>query len=90
VKDPAIEAKEKSALLLDFDKVLGLGLQAVLEMTEQEIEEGLPEEVVALVSAREEARGAKEWEKADALRKEIEKRGYKMKDADDGPEVKKI
>jgi cysteinyl-tRNA synthetase len=89
IKDPSIEPKEKSDLMLHFDKVLGLGLEAVLEMTKQEAEEGLPAEVNALVSAREEAREAKEWEKADALRKEIEARGYVVKDTDEGPTVRK-
>jgi cysteinyl-tRNA synthetase len=89
IKDPAIEPSEKSALMLDFDKVLGLGLNAVLEMTKVQMEEGLPAEITALVSAREEARGKKDWAQADALRKEIEARGYALKDTDEGPEVKR-
>jgi cysteinyl-tRNA synthetase len=89
IKDPAVEPKEKSALMLDFDKVLGLGLEAVLEMTKAQLEEGVPPEVTALVSAREEARQTKEWAKADALRQEIEARGYTVKDTDEGPEVRK-
>lgn len=88
IKDPAVENKEKSGLLLDFDKVLGLGLDAVLEMTKAELEEGLPPEITALVSAREQARASKDWTQADALRKEIEARGYTVKDTDGGPEVK--
>ncbi len=90
IKDPAVEPSEKSTLMLDFDKVLGLGLAAVLEMTKMEVQEGVPAEVTALVSAREEARIGKEWEKADALRKEIEVRGYVVKDTEEGPEVKRI
>jgi cysteinyl-tRNA synthetase len=89
IKDPAVEPSEKSKLLLDFDRVLGLGLQAVLEMTKQEAEEGLPEEITALVNAREEARTAKNWQQADALRKEIEARGYEVKDTSAGVEIKK-
>ncbi len=90
VKDPVVESQEKSKLILDFDKVLGLGLQAVLEMTRATLEEGVPPEIMALVSAREEVRRAKEWAKSDALRKEIEARGYSVKDTDEGPEVKKV
>ena len=89
LKDQAVEPEEKSKLMLDFDKVLGLGLAAVLEMTREEAEVALPVEITALVSAREEARTTKEWEKADALRKEIEARGYTLKDTDEGPQVKK-
>ncbi len=90
IKDPAVELSEKSEFLLDFDKVLGLGLQAVLEMTKAALEEGIPAEVTALVSAREEVRTAKQWAESDALRKEIEARGYSVKDTEDGPEVRKI
>lgn len=89
IKDPAMESKEKSILLLDFDKVFGLGLSAVLEMTKQDIE-NIPAEVTALMSAREDARVSKEFEKADALRKEIEARGYSVKDTDEGPQIKAL
>jgi cysteinyl-tRNA synthetase len=68
-------------MLLDFDEVLGLGLSKVLEMTKNE---SVPPEVTALAETREEARAAQEWDKADALRKEIETRGYIVKDTDEG------
>ncbi len=86
IKDESIPAKEKVKLMLDFDKVFGLGLQAVLNMKNDEI---IPVEVRALAEAREEARKSKDWDKADALRKEIEGRGYEVKDMDVGPEIKK-
>ncbi len=89
IKDPTIEHSEKSALMLDFDKVLGLGLAGVLEMTknETEIPTDIPVEVTTLLEAREEARKGKEWDKADALRKEIESRGYKVKDTETGAKL---
>ena len=85
IKDHSIEAKDKVALLLDFDKVFGLGLHAVVDIQKDEI----PAEVTVLAEAREEARKAKEFEKADALRKEIEDRGFEVKDESDGFELKK-
>lgn len=90
IRDPAVEPKEKSELMLDFDKVLGLGLKGILEMAQNEAEQAVPAEVEALMSAREEARKSKEWEKADALRVEIESRGYALKDTDEGSRVKKV
>ena len=89
IKDPAVEIKEKSALMLDFDRVLGLGLAAVLQMTQSEVDD-TPPEVMALAFAREEARVNKEWEKADALRKEITDRGYEVKDTENGPKLKRL
>ncbi len=89
LKDPAIEPEEKSDLMLDFDKVLGFGLAGVLEMAKEETND-IPLEVQALVDVREGARIAKDWAKSDALRKEIEARGYSVKDTEDGVELKKI
>ncbi len=86
IKDPAVEPSDKSKLMLDFDKVLGLGLAGILEIAKEDKEE-IPAEVQALSDAREEARKNKEWEKADALRKEIEARGYEVKDMEDGVEM---
>ena len=46
--------------------------------------EEIPDDVQALAEAREEARKAKDWKKADAFRAEIEGRGFEVKDTDDG------
>ncbi len=53
-------------------------------------EEDIPDEIMALVKEREEARRAKEWEKADSLREEIKKRGYTVDDTKGKSIVKKI
>jgi cysteinyl-tRNA synthetase len=83
IKDHGVEAKEKIALMLDFDKVFGFGLQGVINTKEE-----IPAEITVLAEAREEARKNKEWDKADALRIEIENRGYILKDTSDGIELK--
>lgn len=90
IKDDGIEAKEKVALLLDFDKVFGFGLQAVIDMKNNENDDKtkIPSEIQALGEARSEARKNKEWDKADALRKEITSRGYEVKDTEEGFEIK--
>ena len=75
---------------MDFDKVLGLGLAGILAMAKSEtLAEPTAPEIIALAEAREEARKNKEWEKADALRKEIEKRGYEVKDVEGEYRLKK-
>jgi cysteinyl-tRNA synthetase len=89
IKDHSVEAHEKVELLLDFDKVFGFGLQAVMDMKKEE-KDSIPLEVTALVEARELARKSKDFVQADALRKEIESRGYEVKDTENGPEVKKL
>src|SRR3990167_2921174 len=55
---------DKQATLLDFDKVLGLGLKDYKP-------EGIPAEVKKLAAEREIARKKKDWSKADQLRVKI-------------------
>lgn len=83
IKDHSLESKEKIFLLLDFDKVFGFGLKSILEMKKGE-KDSIPKEIIALAETREQARNDKKWEMADALRLEIENRGYSLKDTDDG------
>ncbi len=71
---------DKRATLVDFDRVFGLKLDSVPETQNETI----PEEIMALSEAREQARKAKDWEKADALRLEIENRGFTVSDNKDG------
>jgi len=67
---------DKRATLLDFDRVFGLKLDTIPEISQEVI----PPEIQALMDVREEARQAKDWAKADALRLEIENRGYSVVD----------
>lgn len=83
IKDPAVTAADKRATLLDFDRVFGLDLAAAPRVKDEPI----PEEIQALAEAREEARKAKDWQKADALRTEIESRGFDINDTDKGPVI---
>ena len=83
IKDHSVVAKEKIELLLSFDEVFGLGLHVVKDMKD-EMNEAIPAEITALAEAREIARAAKEFDKADALRKEIASRGYEVKDNPEG------
>jgi len=76
--DPA-----KKATILDFDRVLGLGLDSWLPA-----EEEIPDEVMALVQQRQQARAEKRWKEADALRERIERAGYRIEDTPEGPRVR--
>jgi len=91
IKDYSVEAHEKVKLFLDFDKVFGLGLKEIMNMAKDENEKQkdkkIPKEIKILAETRDEARKNKEWDKADALRKEIESRGYEVKDTEEGSEI---
>ena len=84
IKDTDVLDADKLSTLLEFDLVLGLGLVNVPGAVANE---DIPEEISALVDAREQARKEKDWTKSDALRAEIETRGYAIKDTDKGVRV---
>lgn len=78
-----ISNADKLATILDFDKVLGLGLKKI----EKEI---VPSEVETLAKDRLIAKSKKDWKKSDELRDMIKELGYEIKDIDGGYEINKI
>lgn len=76
-----IEDSCKRELLLEFDKVLGLGFTDLKSLN-------IPTKVSTLVKERELARKSKDWIKSDELRQQIETLGFKVEDLEAGPSVK--
>lgn len=77
------KSPEVAKLLMKFDQILGLKIdQEELPKTET-----IPEEVLALVEQRKQARQNKDWAKADELRDQISGKGYDIKDTKEGIEV---
>jgi cysteinyl-tRNA synthetase len=76
-----LSGEEKLATVLDFDRVLGLGLET------NSIEQEVPEEIKDLLDARETARVGKDWAQADALRAQIEEAGWLLEDGPQGARV---
>jgi len=74
--------QDKLATLLDFDKVLGLGLDKI-----KKEELPVPQEIKDLANKREQARQEKSFDQSDKIRKEIEEKGWKIKDTPGGPEL---
>jgi len=83
LKDTSLSNTDKKATILDFDKVLGFGLDKLKE-------EIIPDEIQKLVAEREIARQEKDWAKSDELRVKINSLGYEIKDTDSGSKVSKI
>jgi len=83
IKDESVSNSDKKATLVDFDKVLGLGL------AEQKQEE-IPDEVLSLAKERERARKQENWKKSDEIRDKITSLGYEIKDTDEGSIISKI
>lgn len=84
IKDGTLSYSEKKKLILDFDKVLGLGLDKIKK---EKIE--IPAKVKNLVKEREKARADKHWQKADELRDKIYDLGFTIEDTADGTKIEK-
>lgn len=82
IKDGKTSQIDKKQTLLDFDKVLGLGLDKIKKIE-------IPDEIKRLVKQREKLRQEKKWKEADEVRKKIDELGYQIEDTKEGPEIKK-
>ena len=67
--------------------MLGLRLSEIKGKTETA--QDIPEEVMALVEKRAQAKKDKDWASADAYRKQIDEMGYLLKDTPAGPSLQK-
>ena len=75
----------KKATIVEFDRVLGLGLAE----WQPEAAQPIPDGVQALADQRQAARAAKNWAEADSLRDQIATAGYDVIDTPAGPELKR-
>jgi cysteinyl-tRNA synthetase len=71
------EAVEVGGLMMKFDSVLGV-------VGKVEVEEALPSDIDALVQKREDARKAKNWKEADAIRTQLKTMGIVLEDTAQG------
>jgi len=81
-----ISNQDKLATALDFDKVLGLKLDDIINAAPISI----PGEIQKIVDERSAARKDKDFKKSDELRDLLKEKGYSVADTKDGQQVKKI
>jgi cysteinyl-tRNA synthetase len=84
LKDNELSAEQKKALIYNFDETLGLGLAALVQKTATQT---IPDSVLALARARDQARKDKNWAESDRLRAEIAALGFKAEDSPQGTKV---
>ena len=77
-----IPSHDKYELLLDFDQVLSLRLAA-----QKKVKIKIPSKITSLIDEREQFRRGNQWKKADEVRKQIEKLGWKVEDTKKGPKA---
>lgn len=80
--DEKIPAQFKIKSLLKFDKVLGLNLGKLENIS-------IPKNIEDLLLQRETSKKQKDFKKSDELRKQIEDLGYEVMDTPEGQKVKK-
>lgn len=76
------KAKGKIKTIEKMDKIFGLDI-----LKKQEVK--IPAEIMEIANQREKARARKDWLKADALRRKIEKAGWLIEDTPTGPAIRK-
>ena len=75
IKDKKIGSFSKERLLMNFDKVFGLGIEKIKIKTEK-----IPKQIKELIEKREKFRRNQQFIQADDLRKKINKLGYIIED----------
>ena len=85
VKDEAVPKKDRHGALMEFDRILGLKLS---DAKEEEVK--ITGEVQELLRQREEARKAKDFNKADELRDKIREKGYSIEDSAEGLKLRPL
>jgi cysteinyl-tRNA synthetase len=83
IKDGVISDSDKLATILDFDQVLGLGLNHLISEAkthDTQPTHEIPIEIQQLIDERNQARANKDWATADRLRDEITNRGFTVTD----------
>ena len=86
IKEP--KSKDIFDLALKFDSVFGLNLKDAHENLE-EVNKDIPEDILAIAQKRFDAKKAKDFATADALRNELKENGYSVLDSKDGFKVVK-
>ncbi len=85
------KSKEVYKVLMNMDKILGLGLDRVEGLSKKFIDKDqknqVTEEILNLVQKREEARKNKDWKLADSIRDELMQKGITLKDTPNGVEI---
>ena len=88
--DPLSGASSRSAqAFLDRIEAL-LGIVRAPDALEGEPDDGLEAEVEALLAARTEARAAKDWSRADAIRDDLDALGIEVMDTPSGPTWRRV
>ncbi len=77
------EASDINKIFQDINKIFGI-------INFEKVNKPIPAEVKKLAKERESCRKNKDWQRADEIRNQLEKKGFVIQDSDSGPIIKKI
>ena len=82
LRDADLPPSQTHATLVEMDRVLGLGIEAMAPAKQE-----IPQEILELAAQREQARKSKDFAAADRFRDELARRGATVKDSPEGPKI---
>lgn len=86
LKDEDLSGADKKSTILEIDKLLGLDLENSSDKSQIEI----PQDVIELAELRLVAKKESNYELSDKLRKDIENKGFLVKDLGDSYKIEKL
>jgi cysteinyl-tRNA synthetase len=85
IRDPAVDGGEALSCVFEMDRVLGFNLSSIAaEAVQGGGDPELVEEIEKLIAERAEAKGTKDYVKADSIRAGLKERGILLEDGPDG------
>jgi len=85
IKDDVVSNADKAATIFDFDTVLGLNIESLVQLSQQfKDTTKTPEAILEIGKQRAIARENKDWDEADRLRAEAHKQGFDIQDTQEG------
>ena len=88
-RDSSVKPQDALAAIFDMDRVLGLDLEKSLRAQKPAENEEFVREIEALITARAQAKKAKDFNRADAIRLDLKNRGIIIEDCPDGTRWRK-
>jgi cysteinyl-tRNA synthetase len=90
VRSADIDPADKKATILKIDNLLGCIEAGVRLDAESKEDTMIPIEIIMMQKRRDIARANKDWKVSDELRDEIARKGYEVKDTEEGQKIRKI
>lgn len=91
VREPGLSAADRWSLYADFDRALGFGLAGASDPEAADVVglDEIPAEMADLLARRDEARRARDFVTAGALRDQLAEAGFEIVDTPDGSSLRR-